>query len=249
MRTYNEQRESDNSLPHGYDAFRFGAKLADERLPDGLATGTLHEIYADEEDQVAAVGFGLLLAHRANRGKVVVVVQDDRCVKAFGSLYGMGLMDLGIDPNMLLLVHTRDIVGTLRSTMDALACADVGSVVVQPWRSPAELDLTASRRIAVRARQTGAMALIVRCSAKSQSSAAMSRWHVRYAPSMALAAQAPGNSTFRIALLRHRKGIAEFDACMEWNCGQQSFNDAPLPCSLPAVVAGRTSNTEIHRAA
>ena len=225
-----------------------GTKLIHLNLLDGLATGALHEIYADDDDQATAIGFGLLIALRSTRQKPVVIVQDERCIRAYGRLYGLGLVDLGFDPQQLIIVRANGIIDTLRAGADAVRCTDVGCVVIQPWRSPAELDLTVSRRIALYARRSGVMALIICCGSDPQPSAATTRWRVCGAPSTVPDAYGPGQPTFKISLLRHRFGFSGFDAHMEWNRDRQNFS-APLSCGVPAMAASGAEYSRISRAA
>ena len=56
-------------------------------------------------------------------------------------------------------------------------------------------------------------------------SAAQTRWRIGAAPSRPLPANAPGFPSFDVSLLRHRGGIAEFDAQVEWDRDQRSFRD------------------------
>lgn len=226
-----------------------GAAEADRRLQRGLARGALHEIYAAEEDGAAAIGFSLLLALRAVRDEPIVVIRDDRGVKALGRLYGDGVAELGGDPARLIVVHTADALATLRAAADAAACPNVGAVVVAPWGAAPVFDLTASRRLALRAERARGLILIVRIGIDPSPSAAMTRWQVRGSPSSALAAGAPGHSAFEINLLRHRGGLAGFATRVEWDRDQRSFRDAPQPRAVPAVAAGRTGDAGERRAA
>ena len=57
-------------------------------------------------------------------------------------------------------------------------------------------------------------------------SAAQTRWRIGAAPGRSLPANAPGFPLFDVSLLRHRGGIAEFDARVEWDRHQRSFRDA-----------------------
>lgn len=215
-----------------------GAAEVDHRLGGGLVVGGLHEIHCDEDDCGAANGFALLLALRAAATRPIIVIRDDRCIRAFGRLYGDGVAALGGDPATITMVHGIGTLPTLRAAADAVACPAVGAVIVEPWRAAAAFDLTASRRLAMRAERVGVFALLVRLGGVPPPSAAATRWRVRSAPSRVLAANAPGPPAFDITLLRHRGGVAGFDARVEWNHDQRNFCDAPLSRGVPAVAAG-----------
>ena len=226
----------------------FGAEEVDRRL-GGLFAAGLHEIHGDEDDASAASGFALLLALRAATARPIIVVRDDRCVRAFGRVYGDGIAELGGDPAMIYIIHGNGTLATLRAAADAVACPAVGAVIIEPWRAATAFDLTASRRLAMRASHVGVLAVIVRLGTVPVPSAAATRWRVCSAPSSALAANAPGHPAFDISLLRHRGGVAGFDARMEWNRDQRNFRDAPLSRGVPAVAAGRTRGAGERRAA
>ena len=70
------------------------------------------------------------------------------------------------------------------------------------------LDLTASRRLALAAEQSGVTLFLLRLEAQPVPSAADTRWTVGAAPSRSLEADAPGPPMFEIELLRRRAGPA-----------------------------------------
>src|SRR3546814_11674827 len=80
-----------------------------------------------------------------------------------------------------------------------------------------ELDLTASRRLALAAEKSGTTLLLLRTGADPVPSAAQTRWSVASAPSRAFAANAPGTPTFDITLLRQRSGPSGTSWRLEWN--------------------------------
>jgi protein ImuA len=240
-----------HALPSRLPAGRttFGAIEVDRRLGGGITTAALHEIYGDADDAGAVTGFSLLLALRAAMARPIIIIRDDRSVRAGGRIYGDGVAALGADPAMITLVHSVGTLPTLRAADDAVACPVVGAVIVEPWRAATEFDLTSSRRIALRAARSGVFALIVRLGVAPTPSAAATRWRVRGAPSTALAANAPGPPAFDIALLRHRGGVAGFVTRVEWNRDDRNFRDAPLSRGVPAVAVGGTRDPRERRAA
>jgi protein ImuA len=229
-------------------SFCLGADSVDSRMPDGIAGGALHEVYGDDGDGVAAIGFAVLLALRADPAKPIVFVRDERSVRAFGRLYGSGVVELGGDPDRFVVVHTPDAREALRAAADAVTCSQIGSVIVEPWRTSPLFDLTASRRIALRAERSGVLTLVVRIGVDPAPSAAVTRWRLGSARS-APEAVVPENSAFQINLLRHRGGISGLAAQVEWDRDQRSFRDAPNPRVVPAVAAGRTCDPDLRRAA
>ena len=214
----------------------FGMEAIDGRI-GGLARRALHEVFAGSvEDGSAAAAFALMLALRAcPAGRPVIWVREGRCGRLGGHLHAPGLAELGLDPGDLVLVDAPDVRAVLRAGADIVKCGQVGAVVIEPWGKAPLLDLTASRRLSMAAAVSGVMALALRVDADPMPSAAQTRWRVATAPSSPLAAEAPGHPAFDIALLRHRGGIAGFEARVEWNRDTRSF--APLSGGLPAVAA------------
>jgi protein ImuA len=213
----------------------FGIDTVDARLGGGLVRGALHEFYADTaDDGSAAAAFAMMIAMRSGTsGKPVVWVRERRCVRQTGRLHAAGLVELGFDPDDLVLVDAQDTLAVLRAGEDSVKCGQVGVVVIEPWGKAPLLDLTASRRLAMAAAASGVLTLVLRADAQPMPSAAQTRWQITAAPSLPLAANAPGHPAFDIALLRHRSGISGFETRLEWNRDTRSF--APLSRGVPAV--------------
>jgi protein ImuA len=101
------------------------------------------------------------------------------------------------------------------------------------------LDLTASRRLALAAEQSGATLFLLRLGAEPAPSAADTRWAVSAAPSEALEANAPGAPTFDIELLRRRSGPSGMRWRLEWNRDRLAFIDPALPGAVVSLSTGR----------
>lgn len=227
-----------------------GSNNIDTRLGGGLARAALHEVFADDGDHSAsAAGFALMMALRGCAAKPVIWVREDRGERNNGRLYASGLVELGADPTEIILVTGADALTVLRAGADIVACGAVGAVVIEPWGKAPALDHTVSRRLALAAARSGVLTLVLRTGATPAPSAAATRWSVRAAPSAMLAASAPGRPAFDINLLRHRGGIAGFEARVEWNRDRRSFCDAPLPGGVPAAAPRRAATDFGRRAA
>jgi protein ImuA len=215
----------------------FGVDGIDRRIGGGLAQRALHEVFAASvEDASAAAAFAVMTAMRGcPAGHPMLWVREARCGRRGGHLHAAGLAELGFDPGDLVLVEATDTLAVLRAGADIVKCGQVGAVVIEPWGKAPLLDLTASRRLSMAAAVSGVLTLVLRVDAEPMPSAAQTRWQVAAAPSSPLAAGAPGHPAFNIALLRHRGGIAGFEARVEWNRDTRSF--APLSGGLPAVPA------------
>jgi protein ImuA len=224
--------------------FALGHAGIDARLGGGLARGALHEICEGHEgDHSTASGFALMLAALASgkanpREKPILWVREDKGERMNGGLYGPGLIELGINPERLILVSAPDTLSALRVAADIIGVMALGAVVIEPWGAAKALDLTASRRLVLAAEKSGVAAFVLRAAGGVMASAAATRWSVAAAPSAMLPGDAPGATTFALALTRHRGGVAPFEMILEWNRDEQAFCDADsaaLSRALPAA--------------
>ena len=217
----------------------FGFAPLDAQLGGGIERAGLHELLpAGAADQPAAVAVALGLAARAAGARPVLWVRQDAHGGATGRPHPPGLAELGLDPARVLLVRAADAVATLRAGADGARCAALGAVLIEPFGTPRQLDLTASRRLSLAAQTAGVFTLLLRCGPAPPStappgtappSAARTRWLVTSRPSRALPANAPGPPRFGLRLLRHRRGLGEQEWHVEWDCEQRAFRDASVP--------------------
>ena len=207
----------------------------DAALNGGLAPGRLHEAFAASAgDAAAATGFATALACLAAQEGPVVWLREAEA-EVHGRLYGPGLAELGLDPARLVLGVPATPLDLLRAAVDVVRCAHVAVAVIELWRAPRPLDLTASRRLAVAAETSGVTVLLLRIAAEPAPSVAQTRWRVAAAPSLALDAGAPGSSAFDLELMRQRGGPEGLRWQVEWNRDTRTFVDAAAPL-LGAVV-------------
>lgn len=211
---------------------------ADGLTQAGLASATLHEIYAASgEDGTSALGFAALLALRFTAERPLLWF---RRLKSRGTPYGPGLAELGLDPARILFVNAPDERALLRAGADAAQCAGVGAILIEAEGKLPLYDLTASRRLRLAAAHSGVTILLVRTGAAPIPSAAETRWEVAAAPSpvIADAEEAPGPPAFTVRLLRRRGGPAGIELRLEWNREQACFREAPLSGALFPLSAG-----------
>ncbi|PZU92554.1 MAG: hypothetical protein DI527_09335 [Chelatococcus sp.] len=207
----------------------------DGALGGGLARAALHEVYAAATaDVAAATGFALALSIRAAPRRPILWARQDFVDAETGRLHAPGLAELGIDPARLLLVRADRAEEVLRAGAEGARCPALGAVLIEPWGEPRGLDLTASRRLALAAEESGVTTLLLRLAATEMPSAARTRWRVASLPSRPLEANAPGCPSFSLELLRHRGGLARHAWRVEWDRDRQSFLertafDAPRP--------------------
>ncbi|MCE1235487.1 MAG: hypothetical protein LWW93_03930 [Hyphomicrobiales bacterium] len=234
-------------------ALPFGLPGLDGRLgpAGGLAFGALHEIVCDAgRDAAAVAGFaGALLARLSERrdGRIVWITTAEARREA-GPLHAPGLRLLGLDPGRLVEVAADRPEEALWAFEEALDCRGSAAVVAEIPGAPAALDLTATRRLALRAAPGGADApggfgLLLRVGGRAQTTAAATRWRVAAAPSRPFddAFDGLGRPAFRLDLEKNRDGrLGRFD--LEWDPHARRFG------LLPAH-SGRASAPSADRSA
>jgi protein ImuA len=220
--------------------FATGHETLDAALDGGLARGRVHELFAAEADDAAsAAGFAAMLSMRVAANTPILWLRTDEAERRGGRFHAPGLAELGGDPDALVLGIAPDAKALLKGAADAARCAGLGALVVEFWGKCPALDLTASRRLALAAEQSGATLLMLRLEAEPSPSAADTRWAVSAAPSFALEANAPGPPQFEIQLLRRRAGPSGMRWRLEWDRDQTIFREPALPGAVVPLPAGR----------
>lgn len=205
----------------------------DRALGGGIARARLHELFARETGAAgSAAGFAAALARRLGPGLLWL---REEAAERMGALHAAGLAEIGLDPAGLILGVLPDAQAVLRAAADALRCPAIGVAVIELWGAPRLLDLTASRRLALAAEQSGVTALMLRIAADPAPSACQTRWGIAPAPSQALAANAPGAPAWTIELLRQRGRPPGGPWRVEWRRDEAAFADNP-PALSGAVV-------------
>ena len=237
------------AAPQPMGVVPFGEARLDQVLGGGLRADGLHEFHASEAlDTAAAVSFALLVARlrrELDHRPLIWARQDD----APGTPYGPGLVELGIDPDMVTLLMLEDGKALLRAGLDSVRDGAAAAVLLELHGKQKLLDLTATRRLALAGAQSETMVLLARSSAPPAPSVAHTRWQVAPAPSHPLPADAPGYPAFALTLLRHRGGREGLAITLEWNRDEVSFREqSPLPGTVPALAAGGTDGPQRRRA-
>ncbi len=219
---------------------RLGHADADAAMQGGLATGAVHEVFAEGRQSAAATGFiaGLAgrigLAGRVSARRPLMWVRQDFTEIESGAVSMSGLAELGLDPRLLVTVRAADVDTALRTAADALACDALGGVVLEVWGQARQLDLVASRKLTLAAQISGVTGLLLRVGAEPEPSTAETRWIVRAAHSPPAAHRdAWGAPLFDAQLVRNRHGpVGRW--IMEWKCDECLFSK---PAAYPQPVA------------
>lgn len=226
-------RPAEGWLATGHDAF-------DTALGGGLMTGRVHEFFAaDVLDGTSAAAFAALLALRSPGQAPLLWLRTVDAGRRNGHIYAPGIAELGGNPDRLLLIETADPKMLLACANDAARCPGSAAVIVESWGKFPLLDLTAGRRLALGARDTGTTLLMLRLNAAPTPSVAETRWSIAAAPSRELAADAPGAPAFDLELLRWRGGPAGTHWRLDWDSDGQAFRDAALSGAVLPLAARR----------
>jgi len=217
----------------------------------------LHEIYASDAGHCAtATGFAASLAWRLSGKRPLFWITTDFTTQEYGEVTGSGLLELGIDPQNVFLLHLPRAEDVLHAVGDVLACPHVGAVVVELHGALKALDLNTSRRIALAAAARGVPAILLRFGVCPMASAAETRWLAGAAPS----APPPDETGWskpacNAQLLRNRHGkLGQWH--IEWNAEDGFFtnggeqNHPPHSFALVPAPADRSAASQEapHRA-
>jgi protein ImuA len=202
-------------------------------LEAGLPSGSLHELRcAHSRDAGALAGFALAMLNRMrNRAeKPVLWISAPFADTTNMSLFPQGLASLGIAPDRLVMVTPLSVKHALWAADEAAKCTDLAAVILHVEGHPGALDMTATRRLNLRASESGTTVLILRQSSEEEASAAISRWYIAPHQSFQLAvhdARQPdegiGHTAFSVHLERNRQG-ATGAASVSWDHQIQGFS-------------------------
>jgi protein ImuA len=227
----------------GASILSFGIPDLDRLLAGGLRRNALHEIRC-ETMRVAGAATGFAAALLARLGgeddRPVLWIVEARAAGEAGLPYGPGLDRFGLDSRRLVIVRVKKADEALWVFEEGLRCRGLAAVLAEIKGHPHRLDLTASRRLALRAREGGVMGLLLRQAGEAEPGAAATRWLVSPRPSAPLDDFEPGigRPVWRLALERNRHGATgAFD--LEWDHGRNLFASADP--SFPALSLPRLS--------
>lgn len=215
----------------------------DRSLGGGMVRGRVHEVFAtDAADASSATGFVAMLALLFGGG--IVWLREEASQQRHG-LNVLGLAEIGLDPARLILGLPPDPLALLCAAADVARCPGVSVAVVEIWRDPRVLDLTATRRLALAAETSGVTVLLLRIAGVPAPSAAQTRWVVQSASSLPLEANAPGRPAFDIALVRQRGRPAGLDWRVEWDRDRAIFIE-PAENDQAQIESGKIESSQIQ---
>jgi protein ImuA len=214
----------------------FGIAPLDGMLAGGLRRNALHEIRCETtRDAGAATAFTAAILARlsAENSRPILWVTEAAVLRETGLPYGAGLDRFGLDTRKLILVRVRRPGEALWAFEEGLRCGGLAGAIAEIRGASKKLDLTASRRLALRARESGVLGLLLRQAGPAEPGAALTRWLVSPRPAGTVDdfATGIGRPAWRLQLERNRLGMTgSFD--VEWDHGTSRFLRAEPTLSL-----------------
>ena len=221
------------TLPEAARSRPLGVAAMDAMLGGGLPCAALHELSAAPLHLGAAAGFALILAALAPEPKETLWITTELGSLETGALYGPGLDQLGLDTARLLVARVTRPVDALFAMEEALKCRALATVVAE---FPDVPDLTATRRLALAARDGGALGLVLCHKQAAAPSVARTRWQVAPAPSMPDEFGGLGRTAFALTLTRNRRGPCG-SFTLTWDHHEHAF--AALSLGVAAAASDR----------
>ena len=225
-----------------------GFNEVDQSLGGGLLRGATHDILPKSaQEGGAATGFALALVARLAFGVPWVWVRQDMAAREIGEPYGPGLAAFGLDPASLVLVAVPDAKEALRAAEESLRCQALGAVLFEPWGDPKQLDLTATRRLALAAEESGVTLITLRSGGHFPLGSCRTRWEIGAANSQSEGGEELGFPAFSARLVLNRQAGAGGPGgawIMEWNHGKCLFQKANFGTGL-----SQTSHRPVAEAA
>jgi protein ImuA len=232
-----EAKES--TLAEAGRSLALGVGPVDAALDGGLALGALHEVAPSAPVHFgAAAGFTFAMAARS--GKNILCIQPEFAGLEAGGLYGLGLELLGLSLRRLLLLRVASPLDALWAMEEALKSRALGAVVAELAGNGAVADVTATRRLALAARDGGGLGLLLRHRPSSEPSAAATRWTVEAAPSRPDDFGGLGLPAFILSLVKNRRGPTGRWS-IAWDQHERTFS--ALSLGMAQTVGDRPDRT------
>lgn len=230
---------------HQRGRLALGVGPLDAALGGGLRLDALHEVRAAEtRDGGAAAGFVLALLARlaAGRPAPVLWVSTAEARREAGDLYAPGLALVGLDPGLLLHVAAERPAEALWAFEAGLSAPGLAAAVCE-IRGAAALDLAATRRCALRAREAGVGGFLLRLCGRPGATAAETRWRVGSLPAAPV-----GGIVWRLDLEKSRGGRSGSFA-LTWNADERCFEPSDRAAAAASVAVAAAASDRPARPA
>lgn len=155
-------------------------------LENGLEPGVLHELRCQQSRDAGALAgfaFGLLSRMKQRQTKPVLWISAPFADTSNMTLFPQGLINWGFDPARLVIVQPLTFMQALWAADEAAKCSELAAVILHIEGHPKALDMTATRRLSLRASESGTTNLILRQAGEEEATAATTRWCIAPQPS------------------------------------------------------------------
>ncbi|MGD9738750.1 MAG: ImuA family protein [Bauldia sp.] len=223
----------------------FGIGEIDDRLGGGLPLAALHEFRCEEtRDSGSLIGFasGVLARLAVQDIKPILWIEEEMASAEAGVPFGSGIAQFGLDPARLILVRARRPEDALWTFEEGLRCSGLAAALVVIRGTPKVLDLTVSRRLALRSAANGVAGFLLRQSSAPEPGASITRWRIGPCPAGVMDgfAEGIGRPAWRAVIEKNRLGMTGgFD--LEWDQEKRSFAPSATadPVARPALSVDR----------
>ncbi|MBZ0218245.1 MAG: hypothetical protein K8F25_16940 [Fimbriimonadaceae bacterium] len=217
---------------HSTEAVRIPLGVAgiDACLDGGLIQNALHEVRCSHTRDIgAAWGFvgGLIVRLQDDCTRKIVWITDPAASVDSGMLFPDGLAQYGLDPERLTIITPLDQQNAMWATDEAAGCGNLAAIVFQMKGNPQRFNMTATRRLMLRARESGVFVCVLRQSGEAEASAAATRWHIGIQPSQPDEDYQQGLGRMRhiLTLEKNRHGQTG-QWLVSWNPKDKAFENA-----------------------
>lgn len=239
---------------------RTGVASLDSALGGGLPRAALTELHGSAiRDAGAVAGFALALGsllkpdEASNRGPMLWIGASQAFAEA-GFPYAPGLASFcGLSPGALLIAQPPRLVDALWIAEEAARLTEFSAVILEIDGNPAQLDLTATRRLHRRAMQADRPVFLLRQAAEPEPTAAPIRLILSAAPATprdGLAgplADSIGHPAFTVTVSKSRMALpGQF--ILEWNPHERAFQER-RPANPRIVVPAPSLRPDLPAAA
>lgn len=207
-------------------------------LSGGIPLAALTEFRCEETRQTGAVSaFAWILAHQMqaflaqeqNSDAPIIFIGEVSTRLEGGGIYPPGLISLGIDPAKCLFIEPRSLNDALWAAELAAKQTSVAATILEVRGNPHALDMAGTRRLHLRAQNSGRPFFLLRQAAQPEATAARIRFGIqssqagsRVLPSQQVFPNSLSRPAFQITLEKSKNPSPQ-SFILEWNNDSQSF--------------------------
>lgn len=177
------------------------------RMVSGTLARSVHVVQAaSASDLGLAAGFVFALLAKLHQTSCILWVSSAAALVEGGRIYGPGILDRGVCPGNVVFVDAGRGSDVLWAVEEGLRSGAVGAVVCEFGQDAVRLDLTATRRLALRSEQAGVPCYLTALAPADGlgPNAARTRWLV--APTPSRSSGLLGEPAWALELLKNRDG-------------------------------------------